>query len=215
MSGDDQPLDRRQFFRRGLKELLKPIARSLEPVEKAIQEFENVGQKAGITSGTSKRSVPLPVWLRPPGALPEKDFLKTCSRCGECVKVCPAEAIRIDSSGNEANGAPYINPNLMACVVCDALACMKSCPTGALVPIPLFQIRMGTAVWKEHLCVRSQDQSCQTCVDICPLGTAAIESNANQIIVKPLTCIGCGLCQQHCPTNPKAITVIPVAARQQ
>lgn len=215
MSRNDQPLDRRQFFRRGLKELLKPIAQSLEPVEKAIHEFEKAGQKRGITSAPSQKSVSLPVWLRPPGALPEKDFVKTCSRCGQCAKVCPAEAIRLDPSGNEGNGAPYINPNLMACVVCDSLACMKSCPTGALLPVPLVQIKMGTAVWREHLCVRSQGQPCQTCVDICPLGTAAIESIADQIVVKPLTCIGCGLCQQHCPADPKAIAVIPVAARQQ
>ena len=27
--------------------------------------------------------------LRPPGALPEKDFLAACTRCGQCVQACP------------------------------------------------------------------------------------------------------------------------------
>jgi NAD-dependent dihydropyrimidine dehydrogenase PreA subunit len=36
----------------------------------------------------------------------------------------------------------------------------------------------------------------------------------DQIEVKPLGCIGCGMCQQDCPTTPRAITVIPKAARE-
>jgi ferredoxin-type protein NapG len=210
MANDDKPLDRRQFFRRGLGELLKPIAKSLEPVERVIDEFENAGKKY---SSPAARTVPLGVWLRPPGALSESRFLDTCSRCGECVKVCPAEAIKLDTASELGKGAPYIDANTTACVVCDSLACMNNCPTGALVPTPLTQIKMGTAVWREHLCVRSRGESCEKCVDVCPLGSAAIDRVGNQIVVKPLACIGCGLCQQHCPTEPKSITVIPVAAR--
>ncbi len=212
MAKDDKPLDRRQFFRRGLSELLKPIGKSLEPVERAINEFEKAGRKHALPE-TKPRTLPLGVWLRPPGALPEPRFLETCSRCGECVKVCPAEAIKLDPTSENGKGAPYIDANVMACVACDSLACMNNCPTGALVPTPLMQIKMGTAVWREHLCVRSRGESCEKCVDICPMGTAAIDRVDNQIVVKPLACIGCGLCQQHCPTDPKAINVIPIAAR--
>ena len=34
-------------------------------------------------------------WLiRPPGSLAEDDFLTRCIRCGECMKICPANAIQ-------------------------------------------------------------------------------------------------------------------------
>jgi NAD-dependent dihydropyrimidine dehydrogenase PreA subunit len=91
---------------------------------------------------------------------------------------------------------------------------MYHCPTGALQPIPLGQIRMGTAVWYPDTCVRSQGQDCTICVDRCPVGSVAIELVNDRIEVKPLGCIGCGVCQHDCPTDPKSIVVIPVAAKQ-
>jgi ferredoxin-type protein NapG len=72
---------------------------------------------------------------------------------------------------------------------------------------------MGTAVWNRGPCLRTQGQSCTICVDKCPLGSAAIEVKNNQIAVNPLGCIGCGVCQQECPTTPKSIKVIPIAAK--
>ena len=31
--------------------------------------------------------------LRPPGALDEKDLLSSCIKCGQCVQVCPVQAM--------------------------------------------------------------------------------------------------------------------------
>ena len=31
--------------------------------------------------------------LRPPGAIAEEPFLAACIKCGQCVQVCPVEAI--------------------------------------------------------------------------------------------------------------------------
>ena len=98
-----------------------------------------------------------------------------------------------------------LDPNVMACVVCDGLKCMHVCPSGALVPIPLGEINMGTAVWNYETCVRSHGENCTICIDQCPIGTVAIELRANMVHVHESGCTGCGVCQQQCPTSPKSI----------
>ncbi len=210
---DDKPLHRRQFFRRGLSEFLKPLVKAIEPIERASNHLEKLQSIPQSKPQAAPKTVPLQVWLRPPGALNELQFLATCQRCGECVKVCPAQAIKLDPDNKIAGGAPYIDADTTACVVCDGLHCMSSCPSDAIIETPLTLIKMGTAVWREHLCVRTNGESCAVCVEICPLGEKAIALSGNEIEVKPIVCIGCGLCQQHCPTSPKAIGVIPIAAK--
>jgi ferredoxin-type protein NapG len=72
--------------------------------------------------------------LRPPGALAEARFLGACIKCGQCVQVCPVEAIALaDIDEGIATGVPYIDPRSQACdFSCDALSCILACPTGAL-----------------------------------------------------------------------------------
>ncbi len=77
----------------------------------------------------------LRVHLRPPGALEgEEHFLAACIKCGQCVQVCPVEAIHLaDIDEGLAHGAPYIDARAQACdFSCDALSCILACPTGAL-----------------------------------------------------------------------------------
>jgi len=72
--------------------------------------------------------------LRPPGALDEKDFLASCIKCGQCVQVCPVNAIKLaDLVDGFGVGAPYIAARDQACdFSCDAVQCILACPTGAL-----------------------------------------------------------------------------------
>jgi ferredoxin-type protein NapG len=72
--------------------------------------------------------------LRPPGSLPEHRFLGACIKCGQCVQVCPVQAIRLaDADDGLGHGAAYIDPRAQACdFSCDALSCILACPTGAL-----------------------------------------------------------------------------------
>ena len=72
--------------------------------------------------------------LRPPGAIEEREFLAACIKCGQCVQVCPVQAIRLaDIDDGFGNGAPYLMAREQACdFSCDAVQCVLACPTGAL-----------------------------------------------------------------------------------
>jgi MauM/NapG family ferredoxin protein len=187
------PHDRRAMFRLGLRKLMEPVAEYIE----------------------ERLNFPLPVVrtvLRPPGALPEKEFLDTCYRCGNCVDICPAKAIKPLSTVNiEGRGTPYIDADLAACVVCDELACMRACPSGALKLVDQpGAIRMGLARVNTDACHRSRSEECTLCIDKCPLGTQAIGlGETGQVEVRLGGCVGCGVCQFYCPALPKAILVEP------
>ena len=190
---DDMPHDRRAMFRLGLKRLIEPLAGYL------AQRFDLARFRVRIV-------------LRPPGALAEADFLRTCYRCGNCVDICPARAIRkLTSDDPELSGTPYIDPDLAACVVCEELACMKTCPSGALKLVgTVAEIEMGLARWETGACLRTQGDDCTLCVDKCPLGSAALAIAAGGgIQVHDEGCVGCGTCQFYCPALPKAIVVQP------
>ena len=205
---DDRPLDRRRFFRQGLAELLKPLVKAAEPIERALAELDALDRPP-----PARPALNLPVFLRPPGALDERAFRDTCSRCGVCVSVCPAHAIQLDTAGVLANGAPYIVAAESPCVICDGLHCMQNCPSGALVFTPAADIDMGTAEWHEQLCVRSRGEECRICIDQCPIGEKAITLDGIQVKVLAEGCTGCGVCEHYCPTDPKSISITPRALR--
>jgi ferredoxin-type protein NapG len=116
-----------------------PPPTSLEKAQKARRKFL---QSVGLT--VTFAGIPLlgfiPVAdagaprLRPPGALNERDFLASCIKCGQCVQVCPVEAIKLaDITDGFGIGVPHIDAREQACdFSCDAVQCVLACPTGAL-----------------------------------------------------------------------------------
>ena len=112
----------------------------------------------------------------------------------------------------KGEGAPYIEPDESACVMCTPLSCMHNCPSGALLPIVADFIDMGVAQWHESTCLRSAGEDCTICVDVCPVGARALLVDDMKISVRE-GCTGCGQCQHACPTRPKSITVLPKSAR--
>ncbi len=127
----------------------------LTPGQKARRRFlGSIALAAGVTGASLLGFVPvaakkLDQRLRPPGALREEEFLAACIKCGQCVQVCPVEAIRLaDLTDGFGVGVPHIEARDQACdFSCDGLQCVLACPTGALIHEVAFpsQVDMGIA----------------------------------------------------------------------
>jgi ferredoxin-type protein NapG len=203
--------DRRKFFRALFHRVAEPVA---DAVERPLKQFEQVLEQTGHMEPPPAPVPPVPPSvLRPPGALAEEEsFISTCQRSGQCAAVCPVQAIKfLTADDTRWGGTPYIEPETQACVMCNDVPCARACPSGALQQVQPEEIRMGLAEWAMESCLRTMGQECRDCVDKCPAGGKAIELDeaSNMIAVKSDGCTGCGVCQQHCPTYPKAITVRP------
>ncbi|MFZ0448816.1 MAG: 4Fe-4S binding protein [Desulfatiglandaceae bacterium] len=119
--------------------------------------------------------------IRPPGSLEEEAFLTLCQRCGLCMKVCPTNVI--NPTLGEAGMAGFWSPRLiMAMGYCEytCTLCSSECPTGAIRTISVREkigkpIRIGSAYVDRGRCL-------------------PWSGNAP-----------CIVCEEHCPTSPKAI----------
>lgn len=95
--------------------------------------------------GDSSPSEPAPApaisWHRPPGALPEAEFLAACTRCDLCVKVCPHWALKVATRHDAPPpGTPFLHdPESDACARCPDQPCIPACPSGALTPLPTIE----------------------------------------------------------------------------
>ena len=218
-------LHRRNFFREGFRQLLRPIAEVVaDAVEDRLERVgiptvDSIGTRAapqGTTSGETRVDLPDHPVLRPPGALPEREFLERCTSNAQCVSACPVAAIKLGRSDDpRLHDKPFIDPKYQACVVCDDLACMDACPSGALQVVSRESIDMGLAVLREDVCLRADGEDCQVCVDKCPIGNRAIVIGvAGRVTVYDEGCTGCGVCQMYCPTEPAAIVVVPPGASE-
>jgi ferredoxin-type protein NapG len=148
--------------------------------------------------------------FRPPGALPEPDFLASCIHCYLCQDVCPAGCIQMKADGEPDRHTPYILPREKGCTLC--LRCGEACPTGALERLTRkADVRIGVAVVDETLCVSHlRTGVCGACFTACPMrGQAITQGLYNAPKVHPEFCTGCGLCEEVCIVPYRAIRVAP------
>lgn len=159
--------------------------------------------------------------LRPPGAIPEEDFLAACVRCGLCVRACPYDTLRLATWGEGvALGTPYFVAREVPCFMCDDVPCAKACPTGALDDEieSIRQADMGVAVLVDHeTCLNYKGMHCSICYRVCPIRDEAITLEKQTINGRPMLiptvhsskCTGCGTCEKQCVLEEAAIRVLP------
>lgn len=162
-----------------------------------------------------------PFALRPPGALAEDPFAALCIKCGQCVRACPYDTLKLAAAGDSVPiGTPYFLPRDVPCYMCPDIPCKVACPTGALDPAlrDVNRARMGLAVIDIESCLSWQGLRCEICHRECPVTNKAITiANHPRKISKhalfvPLVhsdhCTGCGVCEKACPTDEPAIRVV-------
>ncbi len=174
----------------------------------------------------SKQAKSLPATaLRPPGALPEEDFLAACVRCGLCVRDCPYNTLKLSKfDGVGATGTPYFVARDVPCEMCEDIPCVPACPTGALDPAltKIDDARIGLAVLiDQETCIAFQGLRCEVCYRVCPVMDKAIsvERKANlrtgkHALFIPVVhsdyCTGCGKCERACILEEAAIKIMPL-----
>jgi len=169
--------------------------------------------------------------LRPPGALDEEYFLARCIRCGECMKVCPNNALHpaLTEAGLEGLWTPVMVPRIGYCES-SCVLCSQVCPTGAIWEITAKEkgwegrvagdskpISLGTAFFDRGRCLPwAMATPCIVCEEWCPTSPKAIylqpaavadaEGHLMQVkqpLIDPHRCVGCGACEYACPVQDR------------
>jgi len=170
--------------------------------------------------------------IRPPGSRPENEFIGRCIRCGQCMRVCPNNALHptLLESGAEGIWTPYLVARIGYCEPTCTL-CGQVCPTGAIRELTLRQKvgdkdtppdRIGTAFVDRNRCLPwAMATPCIVCEEWCPTSpksvyleeVTAVDRRGNQIKVKrpyidPAVCTGCGACEFACPVQDRKAVYI-------
>ena len=149
--------------------------------------------------------------ITPPGSMSARNFAQHCTACQLCVSVCPNQVLR-PSSDLTRLMQPEMSYERGYCRP-ECTKCAEVCPAGAIRPITKADksaIQIGHAVWiKENCICITDDVECGNCARHCPVGAIQMVASdpenpeSRKIpVVNTERCIGCGACENLCPSRP-------------
>ena len=182
-----------------------------------------------LRSSLSSAAEPNPAVIRPPGSLPEAEFLARCIKCAACMRVCPTNVLQpaLLEGGVEGLWTPILVNRIGYCEH-NCTLCGQVCPTGAIRNLSVQEkvgaapfdkpIKLGTAFYEHGRCLPwAMHTECIVCEEMCPTSPKAIWYKVTEIpardgskvklkqpYVDPRLCIGCGICENKCPVEDKA-----------
>lgn len=165
----------------------------------------------GLAAITDKKIPARKTRIVPPGAKSIKNLTSHCTACQLCVSVCPNGVLRpsaeLDSlmQPESSYERGYCRP--------ECTRCSEVCPAGAIQPITAADkssVQIGHAVWVKDNCIPLTDGvSCGNCARHCPVGAITMvasvaddETSPKIPVVNTERCIGCGACENLCPSRP-------------
>lgn len=148
----------------------------VEPRPLSRRGFITAGVVGATTAAAAKAADVItadadqPKPLRPPGSVPEQEFLDLCISCGECFKVCPGPVLHPAGLeyGLEGLWTPIATPEHAGCHQ-DCNFCTQVCPTGAIQPLTLSvkrEVHMGLAKVNTTTCLPFDETNREYC-DLC------------------------------------------------
>lgn len=187
------------------------------PMRAEEEEIKDKKRDGGFAEVLPKKAPNRKTPVTPFGSKSVEKFYKHCTACQLCVTVCPNNVLR-PSSRLEHLMQPEMSFEKGYCRP-ECVKCSEVCPAGAILkitPEEKTEWKVGTAGVDYDLCVVNRDGvSCGNCAHHCPVGAIRMvrknpddEKSPRIPSVNEEKCIGCGACENLCPSRPiSAITV--------
>ena len=187
------------------------------PMRAEEEEIKDKKRDGGFAEVLPKKAPNRKTPITPFGSESVEKFYKHCTACQLCVTVCPNNVLR-PSSRLEHLMQPEMSFEKGYCRP-ECVKCSEVCPAGAILkitPEEKTEWKVGTAGVDYDLCVVNRDGvSCGNCAHHCPVGAIRMvrknpddEKSPRIPSVNEQKCIGCGACENLCPSRPiSAITV--------